>query len=265
MATYLYCIVQSAGPLTPPEGADAAPAGPPETGPPRLVALGDELWLVVGDAALPAFSGEEIERRLADLAWVSACAVAHERVVAHFAALAPVIPMKLFTLFASDERAVEALSSQRERLAAVLAEVAGRAEWGVRIQFDGSRAKRVTAAPAVPAGSGEPVSGRSFLQRKKEAQEAARNLAGRAGAAVEESFVELSRHAAAARRREPLAATVAEPGPRLLLDAAFLLPAAAPEDFERAVQAEAERLAAYACEVILTGPWPPYNFVEEVG
>ncbi|MEA2692080.1 MAG: hypothetical protein QOJ16_1467 [Acidobacteriota bacterium] len=258
VATYLYCVVKSAGPLT----LEAAPAGPPETGPPRLVPLSGDLWLVVGDAALPAFSGEEIERRLADLAWVSACAVAHDRVVAHFAALAPVVPMKLFTLFASDERAVEALSGQRERLAAVLEKVAGRAEWGVRIHFDASQAKRVTAGTSTPVDSREPVSGRGFLLRKKDAQEAARNLASRAATAVEESFVELSRHAAAASRREPM---VVESGPRLLLDAAFLVPAAEPESFERAVQAEAERLAAYACEVTLTGPWPPYNFIEEVG
>jgi hypothetical protein len=261
VATYLYCVVKSAGPLT----LEDAPAGPPETVSPRLVPLSGDLWLVVGDAALPAFSGEEIERRLADLAWVSACAVAHDRVVAHFAALAPVVPMKLFTLFASDERAVEALSGQRERLAAVLEKVAGRAEWGVRIHFDASQAKRVTAGTSTPAASGEPVSGRGFLLRKKDAQEAARNLASRAVAAVEESFAELSRHAAAASRREPMAPTVVESGPRLLLDAAFLVPAVEPEGFEQAVQAEAERLAAYACEVTLTGPWPPYNFIEEVG
>jgi hypothetical protein len=264
VATYLYCIVQSAGP---PAAAEEAPPGLPETAAPRLVPLNGGLWLVVGEAPLAAFSGEEIERRLTDLAWVSACAVAHERVVAHFAALAPVVPMKLFTLFESDERAVEALAGERERLEAVLAKVAGREEWGVRIHFDANRAKRLTAAAPVPADpaanpAAGPVSGRSFLLRKKDAQEASRNLASRAGAAVEEAFAELSRHADAARRREPM---VAESGPRLLLDAAFLVPGAGAEGFERAVQAESERLAAAACEVTLTGPWPPYNFIEEVG
>jgi hypothetical protein len=260
-ATYLYCIVQSAEPPLPPT-AEEDLAGLPETATPRLVPLSAGLWLVVGDAALPAFSGEEIERRLTDLAWVSACAVAHERVVAHFAALAPVVPMKLFTLFASDERAVHALQAERERLTAVLEKVAGAAEWGVRIHFDASRAKRAAAAPEGRAGSGEPISGRDFLLRKKEAQEAARNRVGQTGAAVEAAFDELSRHATAARRREPV---VAESGPRLLLDAAFLVPGEWTEEFERAVQAEAERLAASACEVTLTGPWPPYNFIEEVG
>ncbi len=263
-ATYLYCIVESTEPPIPPIPEEGL-AGLPETAAPRLVPLSEGLWLVVGDAALPAFSGVEIERRLGDLAWVSACAVAHERVVAHFAALAPVVPMKLFTLFASEERAVEALLAERERLTAVLEKVAGAAEWGVRIHFDASRAKRVpaiSATSATPAtGSGAPISGRDFLLRKKEVQEAARHRMGQVSTAVEAAFDELSRHATAARRREPV---VAESGPRLLLDAAFLVPEERTEEFERAVQAVSERLAASACEVTLTGPWPPYNFIEEV-
>jgi hypothetical protein len=272
VAIYLYCIVESAEPPIPPispdpktDGAEEGLAGLPETSAPRLVPLSEGLWLVVGAAALPAFSAEEIERRLADLAWVSACAIAHERVVAHFAALAPVVPMKLFTLFASDERAVLTLLAERERLTAVLEKVAGAAEWGVRIHFDASRVKRTpatSATAATPTGSGTPASGRDFLLRKKEAQEAARHRMGQVSTAVEAAFDELSRHATAARRREPV---VAESGPRLLLDAAFLVPGERTEELERAVQAEAERLAASACEVTLTGPWPPYNFIEEVG
>jgi hypothetical protein len=217
----------------------------------------------VGDAPLPAYSGEEIERRLTDLAWVSDRAVAHERVVAYFAALGPVVPMKLFTLFASAERAVETLRAERERLARVLAKVAGAAEWGVRVHFDAHRGRRA-AEPATSAAAGEPVSGRDFLRRKKAAQEAARNRAGETSAAVETAFDALSHHAAEARRREPMSPMSPESGPRLLLDAAFLVSTERTDEFERAVQAAAERLAASACEVTLTGPWPPYSFSEDV-
>ena len=188
--------------------------------------------------------------------------VAHERVVAHFAALAPVVPMKLFTLYETEARAVADLAARREEIEAVLDRVAGCAEWGTRVHFDGS-----WAVPAERRRSGSetapPASGRSFLLRKKAEQEDVRNRLRRAGAAVEEAFDELSRQAAASRRREPPA--LAEPGPRLLLDAAFLVPAAAAEAFENVVQAVAERLAASACRLTLTGPWPPYNFIEEVG
>ena len=262
-AIYLYCLVESAESAVAPSLV-GVPEGLPETSPPRLLPLGGDLWLVVGEAPLPAFSAAEIERRLSDLPWVSACAVAHERVVAHFAALAPVVPMKLFTLYETEARAVADLAARREEIEAVLDRVAGCAEWGTRVHFDGSWA---VPAERRPAAAGEaatpPASGRSFLLRKKAEQEDVRNRLRRAGAAVEEAFDELSRQAAASRRREPPA--LAEPGPRLLLDAAFLVPAAAAEAFENVVQAVAERLAASACRLTLTGPWPPYNFIEEVG
>jgi hypothetical protein len=257
-AIYLYCVVESAA--APPRAG--LPAGLPETSLPRLLPLGGDLWLVVGEAPLPAFSAAEIERRLTDLPWVSACAVAHERVVAHFAALAPVVPMKLFTLYETAARAVADLASRREQIEAVLARVAGCAEWGVRVHFDGSPAGRAEGSRTTEREP-EPVSGRDFLLRKKAAQEDARNRVRRAGAATEEAFDELARHAAADRRREPPAQ--AEPGPRLLLDAAFLVPTAEAEAFEGAVQAAAEQLATSACRLTLTGPWPPYNFIEDVG
>src|SRR5262249_49573262 len=143
--------------------ASGVPAGLPETSAPRLLPLGGDLWLVVGEAPLPAFSAAEIERRLSDLAWVSACAVAHERVVAHFASLAPVVPMKLFTLYASEERAVADLAGRPAEIEAVLDRVAGCAEWGVRVHFDSSRAGAERAQPA----EAKPDSGRSFLLHKK--------------------------------------------------------------------------------------------------
>src|SRR5262249_9275321 len=142
---------------------EGVPAGLPETSPPRLLPLGGDLWLVVGEAPLPAFSAAEIERRLSDLAWVSECAVAHERVVAHFAPLAPVVAMKLFTLYQSEERAVADLAGRREEIEAVLDRVAGCAEWGVRVHFDGAR----PAGARANGPEAKPDSGRSFLLQKK--------------------------------------------------------------------------------------------------
>ncbi|HEX3129849.1 MAG TPA: GvpL/GvpF family gas vesicle protein, partial [Thermoanaerobaculia bacterium] len=63
--------------------------------------------------------------------------------------------------------------------------------------------------------------------------------------------------AAESRRRAPVS-----PSP-LLLDGAFLVRTEDAADFEQAVGRWAERLAESACELTLTGPWPPYNFLEE--
>lgn len=251
-ATYVYCLVRNAAPPS----LDGVPEGLPQTAPVRLLPLDGDLWLVVADAPLPEYGGERIESRLSDLDWVSERALAHERIVEHFAAAGPVLPMKLFTLFHGDERAVAHLRERREEIEQVLDHIAGRVEWGVRILFreDMARQRAVTEA-----GAGErPASGTGFLLRKKAEKESARDLAARVRAEVDRAWEELARQAVDARRREPVPG---EAGARLLLDAAFLVPSGDGADFEAEVRRLAERLAGEACEVTLTGPWPPYNFL----
>ncbi len=258
-ATYVYCVVQSPG-EPPLSGSSGEPAGLPGTSPPRARPLdGVEagLWVVMADAPLPEYGSEEIEQRLSDLSWVSDRAMAHEQVVEHCAAHGTVLPMKLFTLFTGEERALADLRQRRPEIERILERIAGRVEWGVRILFDEARARRAateTAAQESPAATGT-----GFLQRKKAEQEGVRTLAARVRAEVERAFEELAEGAAEARRREP----PGEATSRLLLDAAFLVPREGSEAFEAAVQRWSDELAGRACEVTLTGPWPPYNFVGE--
>ena len=62
-ATYLYCLVRDAQP----PALAAAPAGLPGCSPPQALEVTDGLWLVTARAPLPAYGGEEIERRLTGL------------------------------------------------------------------------------------------------------------------------------------------------------------------------------------------------------
>jgi hypothetical protein len=252
-ATYLYCLVRAPrNPLS----VEAAP-GLPGLSPPRALAVGEGLWLIVAGAPLSEYGSAEIQRQLSDLSWVSDRALAHEAMIEHFAGA--VLPMKLFTLFASDERAIANIRDNRERLVRALDRVEGRVEWGVRIRLDDVRAREVLAAEARESGARS--SGTAFLLRKKLEQEASRELAGRLHAEMDATFAELSEGAAEAVRREP--AATPESGGRLLLDAAFLVPVQGNAEFEAIVERCASRLAPRACDVTLTGPWPPYNFIEE--
>lgn len=253
-ATYVYCLLRSAAP-----SLAGAPDGLPGAAAPRLLPLDGDLWLVVADAPLPEYGGDAIESRLSDLSWVSGRALAHEAVVEHFAAASPVLPMKLFTLFHSDERAIAHLQEQREEIGRIFDRIAGRAEWGVRILFREDEARRRAAETATTAATAErPSSGTGFLLRKKAEKESVRDLTAGLRAEVDRVYDELAGRSSEARRRQP---EPGEVGARLLLDAAFLLPAGEGEDFAAEVQRLAERLTERACEVNLTGPWPPYNFL----
>lgn len=259
-ATYVYCLLRDPAPPDP----AGAPAGLPGAAPPRLLALdpeadpggsanGDPLWLVVADVPLPEYGEAAIGARLEDLSWVSERALAHEALVEHFAGAGALVPLKLFTLFAGDERAKAHFARELPGLRPALERVAGRVEWGVRVRHDPSR----SAGESEGDGADRPASGRDFLLRKRAQRDAARRAPAAARQAAEEAYRDLAERAVEARRREP------EAGTPLVLDAAFLVDRVDRECFVDAVDAAARRLDEAACELTLTGPWPPYNFVGE--
>jgi hypothetical protein len=251
-ATYLYCVVESPRPPALARG----PRGLPGAERPRALEAGGGLWLVVADAPLARYGEAAIARGLRDLAWVAACAAAHEAVIEHAARGGAVVPMRLFTLFAEDARALAHLRARRRRLERVLARTRGRQEWGVRVSLDDGRAR--PGPRAATAGAARAGAGTAFLLRKKAQRDSARAEALAAVRAADRAFRDLAGRAAAARRRPPPAASAGS----ILLDAVFLVPAARAAAFRTMVRALARRLRDRGCALTLTGPWPPYNFVE---
>lgn len=249
-ATYLYCLLRRPEP----PATDDAPPGVPGASRPRVLEVADDLWLVAAAVPLPAYGEEAIAARMEDLDWLSTRALAHERMVEHFAgggdeaADEALLPMKLLTLFADDERALAHVRGDLSRLRPILDRVAGREEWGVRVSWDAKAAREAVDA------EGAPASGKDFLLRKKRVRDAGRQAPETARRAAAGTFEELSARAIEASRRAPAA------GNTLLLDAAFLVPRAERAAFEAAADAAARRLAGAHCELTLTGPWPPYNF-----
>lgn len=252
-ATYLYALVRSPGPLR----TEGAPSGLPGFSKTRALAVGDSLWLLAADAPLPEYDADSIQSHLQDLAWVSDRALAHEATVEHFSELAGpgrVVPMKLFTLFAGDDRALEHVRTDRARLDRIFDRIAGCQEWGVRVRFDEARAREL-ATEEVQRDSGKHGTGTAFLLRKKIEKDVSRTQLDNVRKSADEVFADLAAHAKEARKRDPLAP--------LLLDGAFLVQTGSAGDFEREVARWAERLSELACELTLTGPWPPYNFIGE--
>jgi hypothetical protein len=234
-----------------------APPGLAGTAPPRALDAGNGLWLIVADAPLELYGAEPIDTKLGDLDWVSRCAVAHESVVEHFARAGTVVPMKLFTLFATDERAHARIAAMRTSIDRTVARVAAREEWGVRISVDETQAARRAADTARARARGLP-DGTGFLVRKQSARDAVRRLVAGSREHVDAVFDTFARLADDARRRTPVQG---EGTTRLLLDAAFLVPHARRARFRAAVERTATRLGREGLVLTLTGPWPPYNFV----
>jgi hypothetical protein len=71
--------------------------------------------------------------------------VAHEAVVEHFLRAPAVLPMQLFTIFTSDERALEHIAQQRRRVDRIFARIERQQEWGLRslVRLSGVRVQAV--------------------------------------------------------------------------------------------------------------------------
>jgi len=245
-ATYVYCLV-AAG--TRPRLA-RVPPGLPGTGPVRLLDVEPGRYLVVADAPLSRYGETAIRRGLSNLTWVSRAAWAHEAVVEHFIDMPAVLPMKLFTLFTSDDRALVHLRGNWRRIESTVKRLTDHHEWGVRVVLGAAPLVRTAAA----AGSGA-----SYLKQKRAQRDAVVERVRRARANVTQLYHRLARQSGAARRRS--AADLPARGGPVLLDAAFLVSRPRSRSFTRIVARESRALARHGYALTVTGPWPPYSFV----
>lgn len=201
------------------------------------------LHAVVGSVDAAAFGENSIAAMLADLTHIEAIGRAHHGVVASIAAESPVVPLRLATIYPDDMTVSMLLSEHREELAELLDSLRGTEEWGVQVYL-GPAGGDAAAAP----GPGRADPGQSWIEAEASAWEIDRTLAGISVAA----------------RRQP--SPYLRPGSGsgwMVLNGVYLV------DRWRAVEftATAQQLAAEhaTLRVEVTGPWPPYSFVDREG
>lgn len=276
--TYVYCLVRSARrpslqgvPDGMPGGRevrvlDLPPLGPASRRAPRH-------WLIVSSVPERVYGESALQRGLQRLQWVGPRAIAHEAVVEHFLTSAAVLPMQLFTLFMGDARAIEHVVGDGRRIAGILSRIERQHEWGLRLTWDpGAALKEVDRAHAARPHQSAPEaseggkargrkmpSGADYLARKRDVLDVTRVRLKRARVDADRLYRAVSREASDARRRTAI--EQAAPGSRLLLDAAFLVPARRTGAFRAAVRRSARTLKGSGIAVSLTGPWPAYNFI----
>jgi hypothetical protein len=223
-ATYLYCVVKSGRrPVT-----ARAPRGIAGATAPAAAELGGSLWLIVADAPLEVYGPEPLQRALGDMQWVSDAAIAHDAVVEHFSRRpdAVTVPMKMFTMFSTRDRAVAEMRARRRELEPVIKRIAGSDEWGVRVMRTSAGAPADRRAAASPSGA-------AFLAAKRQVRDD--------------------------RRRDDVPPGAATPP---LLDATFLVPAARRTRFKAVARKAAAMCVEAGASMTLTGPWPAYHFVQ---
>lgn len=245
-ATYVFCLVQSrTAPST-----RGVPSSVPEAGAIRLLPIERGVWAVVADAPLTHFSGEALQEEMQDIEAISRHALAHASVIEFFFRRAPVIPLKLFTLFSSDERAREHVHGRLPALKRLFAALRGHEEWGVRVVTGEAEAESARTA----------ATGRDYLQVKKRLHDQSMAPSRAAVRAANGAIRALGRLAAKTRHEKFPPPGRGRP---YATGASFLVKASA----SRTWKAHASRLEAKLAEqghrLDVSGPWPPYHFVSK--
>lgn len=249
--SYVFCLVRGARRPVVRDIPDGMPGGSDL----RAIEVDDQLWAIVETVREADYSEGALVRGLQNLDWVGERAVAHERVIERFLSAPAVLPMQLFTMFTSDERVVEHVRADRRRIARILKRIDRKVEWGLRLTWNekAARDKIDRKRPREPEGA-------AYLARKRDILDLNRAQLAEARVEAGRLYKAISREATEALRRTSLER--AAPGSRLLLDAAFLVPAAQAAAFRASLRKHSRPLHGYGVAVLLTGPWPPYNFIE---
>jgi hypothetical protein len=214
-----------------------------------------------------AFGEEALARNLNDLGWLERTARAHHAVVDGVAGAVPVAPLRLATIVDGDDGVRDRLERWHDGFRRALDEVAGRAEWSVKV-YAPPEPKPSSLAPAAPdaepvPAAGTPGSGAAYLIRRRAAATARDDALARATAVAEDVHTQLARHAADARRLALQDQRLTGGDTPMSLNGAYLVPIDGAAEFAAAAEELRDRYAD--CRFELAGPWPAYSFVAVEG
>lgn len=207
-----------------------------------------ELAAVVESVDPAVYDEESLAARLEDLSWLGGIARAHHAVVAAVARTQPVAPVRLATVYTSDDNVRALLRERAKDFRAALDRIRGRVEWGVKAF---ATARDDTPAET-PAATGP---GAAYLMRRRAERDRAASIHRESAEAAERLHDRLSEMAVAARRYRPQDPRLTGRAEEMVLNAAYLVDEAATEAFRRIVDD-----GDAALELELTGPWAPYSF-----
>jgi hypothetical protein len=215
------------------------------------------LGAIVSEVALDEFGEDALPDRLNERAWLESKARAHEDVLQAFAGSTGVVPLRFGAIFRDRADVTALLAERADAFAASLERVRGRVELGVKSWADPTR------RAAGPQGQSRPAtSGRSYLELRLQAREADAQTGARLAALVQAAHERLLALAVDGVANRPQPRELTGRADEMVLNAAYLV---ATDD--RSFAREVERLdvegRGSGVSFELTGPWPPYNFVDE--
>jgi hypothetical protein len=216
------------------------------------------------------FGAEPLRDNLNDLSWLERVARSHEAVLDRVLATTTLLPLRLCTIYESDDRVRRMLEQEAAAMLELLAALDGRQEWGVKLIVDPDRLARAAASESDQASELErqldpDASGASYLLRRRLERHVREVADGLASQVAEDVHAQLSDCAIDAVTRPAQNRELSGHEGEMLLNGAYLVEAGRVEELRRRVAQLEERHGHLGARIEVTGPWPPYNFVPGTG
>lgn len=237
---YVYCIIESK------QQRDFGPIG--------IGGRGDEVYTVHHDGLAAVVSNTPIQVYDPTRENVFAHEQVNETVMREFT----VLPMAFGVLFRTQDDIMELMRGTYDALRDVLAKMAGKVEFGLKVNWDRERVIaeleeeseeiRNLKEQITSRGTGSTYFARMQLGRLIETA-----MTERSDAYVREIYSGLRDTAVASRANKPI-------GDKMIMNAAFLIERDREAEFDSKVKEIAARYEG-KLSFKYTGPWPPYNFV----
>jgi len=222
------------------------------------------LAAVVSRVPRSEFGAEPLRDNLNDLGWLERTARAHEAVLEATLARSTLVPLRMCTLYESEDGVRRMLADRQDALLAALDGLDGRYEWAVKVIVDRDRlmdAARRVVAPDDPAGAANRGEGGAYLLKRR-TDRAVREAADAVRADIAESVhARLQDWAIDAVTRPPQNRELSGHEGDMALNGAYLVERERTDDLRALIAELEEHHRQFGVRIDLSGPWPPYNFV----
>ncbi len=208
----------------------------------RLLSCGP-LTALVSATSDAKFHPDAIKASMTDSDWLKAHVRRHADVLAEAQSIQTVIPLRFGCVMANPTEVKEFVDAREESLQDALTRLHNRSEFSVRVRFEDAEA--ADDLDGVPSGVA------SFLRKAASDVKHAPNPDGIA----DRIHGHLARFSGEAMRN-PVAGT------EMILSATYLITMASEEDFRAEVRKLAAEFNALGIHIEVSGPWPPYHFVD---
>ena len=218
----------------------------------------EDLAAVVSQVQLADYGEQPLREHLADMSWLERTARAHEEVLDRTAQQRTLIPMRMCSVYRDRTGVLDMLAREQAALRVALAQLDGRAEWGVKVFADID-----AAALRVPLRAPDSMSseGTAYLLKRRDERQQRGELDQRLTEACETIHTRLSAVAADSLVAAPQRPEVSDHPGEMVLNGVYLVDDDLRDRFATELEALRSELSPLALDLVLTGPWPAYNFV----